>query len=283
MKRCWCFTAYNLPQIPTTHSHFRYAIFQKERCPSTKREHYQGYIEFKQGIKLGPLKTAFGDDTIHFEGRLGTAQQARDYCMKKESQIEPPQEFGTFQGGQGHRQDLEDFTKAVIEGKRDWELADDYPVEMLKFSHHAEKLRLCRKPRNRTPPTVNVRWGPPGSGKTRYVYDNHPLEEIFTMEGDYKWFDGYQGQTIALFDDYEGQFKLPFLLQLLDRYPLRVPIKGGFVWWEPTTIYITSNTDPENWYYDQLQVKRQALARRLTSLVYVGAPDEEGDVYTLSI
>ena len=32
---------------------------------------------------------------------------------------------------------------------------------------------------------------------------------------------------------------------MLDRYPLRVPIKGGFAWWNPKQIFVTCPRLPE--------------------------------------
>jgi hypothetical protein len=64
-----------------------------------------------------------------------------------------------------------------------------------------------------------------------------------------EWFDGYEGQKLVLFDDFDkGQISFRLLLRLLDRYPMQVPIKGGFVEWCPRVIYITSNLGPARWY-----------------------------------
>ena len=80
-----------------------------------------------------------------------------------------------------------------------------------------------------------------------------------------QWFDGYYGQSNALFDDFDGQHpSITMMLQILDRYPLQAPVKGGFVNWTPTTIYITTNLPFEEWYPDAHAVHREALRRRVT-------------------
>lgn len=88
---------------------------------------------------------------------------------------------------------------------------------------------------------VIVLWGQAGTGKTRYCYDQFP--ELYSCpDSSLKWFDGYQGESTVLIDDYRGTADESFLLKLLDIYPLQVPVKGGFAQWRAQTILITSNT-----------------------------------------
>lgn len=55
------------------------------------------------------------------------------------------------------------------------------------------------------------------------------------------WFDGYMGQEVAVFDDFRPWWcRFDYLLRLLDRYPMQVPVKGGFVNWIPEIIIITT-------------------------------------------
>jgi hypothetical protein len=115
---------------------------------------------------------------------------------------------------------------------------------------------------------VIVYWGRTGSGKTRAVMDNIPNENSIYIHPGGQWFDGYDRHEIVLFDDFGGsEFKLTYLLKLLDRYPMRVPVKGGFVSWVPREIYITSNLDPKNWYSNAHHEHVDALFRRF-SFIY---------------
>jgi hypothetical protein len=117
--------------------------------------------------------------------------------------------------------------------------------------------------------SVVVYYGPTGTGKTRAVMDNLPSpDDLWTYSGD-GWFDGYDGHKIVLFDDFSGsEFKISFLLRLLDRYPMQVRIKGGFVNWCPEEIYITSNLNPDQWYPNAHQEHIDALKRRLTAVFF---------------
>lgn len=96
----------------------------------------------------------------------------------------------------------------------------------------------------RDPPNVYWLWGPTGSGKTRYAVEQ--CGEKYWISHDEKWFDGYDGQEYVILDDVRaGSYMFNWLLRLLDRYPLQVPVKGGFVRWIPKVIYITAPEKPE--------------------------------------
>lgn len=55
------------------------------------------------------------------------------------------------------------------------------------------------------------------------------------------WLDGYHGQKTIIFDEFYGWIKYDLLLRICDRYPLQLPIKGGFVQCQATTFVFTSN------------------------------------------
>lgn len=84
------------------------------------------------------------------------------------------------------------------------------------------------------------------------------------------WWDGYSGQKVVLIEEFRGQVQLQKMLQVLDKYPLRLEIKGGSVPARYELVIVTSNTRPEDWYPDNPQKpgatrepERKALARRL--------------------
>lgn len=124
------------------------------------------------------------------------------------------------------------------------------------------------RPRRSEELVVTLLWGPTGLGKTRYVMDTFGEdEELFVTPLGNPWYDGYDGQKIVLFDDFAGKASkttLCDLLRLLDRYPQRVPTKGGFTWWMPTQVFLTSNILPKEWYTWTNRMEHYwALARRI--------------------
>jgi len=71
-----------------------------------------------------------------------------------------------------------------------------------------------------------------------------------------------------LIDDYRGEGSYAFLLRLLDRYPMQLPVKGGFVVLQAVRIYITSNVAPPWGTVDT----PEALLRRIRKTVELRWP-----------
>jgi len=153
--------------------------------------------------------------------------------------------FGKMRPGQGTRTDLQDFYKLVKAGKTDLELAEFNFATFSSTLRAIDRIRFAVRPVSEGPREIILLCGPKGVGKTRWAYDNYPdLYKKPTGE----WWNGYEGQKVVLFDDYYGYFKYHDLLTILDRYPINLPIKGGFVWAQYDTVIITSNKHPKDWY-----------------------------------
>jgi len=123
-------------------------------------------------------------------------------------------------------------------------------------------------------PSVYWFYGPTGTGKTRQVYDLHDDSTIFRKTNGDAWFDGYHGQEIALFDDFRAKwFSFSLLLNLTDRYPLTVGVKGDTVSWSPSYIYFTCPKHPRE-LFSCLQINDEGqldqLLRRITEVRYMG-------------
>jgi len=225
--------------------------------------HLQGFVSFAKRTTMAAAKKVVGR-RAHLEMARGTPQQAAEYCKKDGAYTE----FGSCPTGSGKRSDLDDLYKQIKEGKSEEEIADAFPAQYIRYS--SSIVRTIRKfqPERDWMPETYILWGRSGTGKTRFVYDHHQRKDIYVHAGD-SWFDGYDGQEVALFDDFTGgEFKLSYLLKLLDRYPMRVPVKGGFVQWKPRKIFFTSNKDPQLWYANALEEHQNALQRRIKDIRY---------------
>lgn len=150
--RNWCWTTYKLPvdmKCVLDDKNHRYTVYQIEKCPKTQKLHAQGYTEFIRTMRMKKVKSLFQDDTMHLEPRQGTAKQAKEYCMKEESRVEPPKEFGESKDERGKRTDLISAKKKIL-GKRriaDLYQDDDLIDVMAKYPKWAEKV-LKTKPTN---------------------------------------------------------------------------------------------------------------------------------------
>ena len=114
-----CFTVNN-PELGSTLSwpdYVAYGVYQLERGENGTL-HFQGYAELSRPVKLTVLKKWL--PTAHFEKRMGTDVQARDYCMKRDdTYVDGPWEHGSFvpaANTQGQRTDLQALVAAVDGG-----------------------------------------------------------------------------------------------------------------------------------------------------------------------
>lgn len=266
-SRSYCFTTFELDTLPKEEydGRIRYIVFQLELCPSSDRLHYQGYMELTEPMRMAGVKRAIGDNTMHLEKRRGTRDQARDYAMKDETREDGPWEFGDWKsGGQGKRCDLDNVVDLLQEGQSILEVADECPKEYIKYSKGIEKWKALHYPPRdwNEAPEVIVIEGPTGSGKTRWVYDTYGDKSIYHKMGG-KWWDGYEQQHVVLFDDFDKDI-IPYrvMLQILDRYPMRVEVKGASIELNSPVFVLTTNVPMEGWYPYERNI--DALRRRVT-------------------
>lgn len=238
-----------------------YMIAQLEEGERGTR-HFQGYIEFSCQMRLTTVKNII--PAAHWERRKGNRDQARDYCKKDESRIRGPWEVGSWQTNMQapKKSKHEEFTKAIKEGKGDLELLEQYPALFLRYHKAVDKIRSLKIPQRDWKTTVSVILGPTGTGKSRYAHEKYP--DAFWKTAD-QWWDNYEGEETVIFDEFDGSW-FPFtqLLRILDRYKLKVPVKGGFVSFAAKKIVIISNHGISKWYSgDRLRPKIEALHRRI--------------------
>lgn len=221
----------------------KYVQYQVERAPTTGQVHLQGFVTFRAPISMQKVKDYLGNNTAHIEPMMGTVQDSIVYCSKSATKISGPYSLGTAPQGQGHRSDLEGPAAAIKAGASKRKVAEDFPVQVIKFARGMDALRhtLDHCPRWRDLHVTWV-WGPTGSGKTRLCMDSvaEPTD-IHIVHSDGLWWDGYDGQDSILFDDFYGQIKCAQMLRYLDGHPLQLPVKGGFVYAKYTKVWITSN------------------------------------------
>lgn len=239
---------------------FTYLVWGKE-IGTSGTPHFQGYVEFKVRKRLSGCKRYL--PTAHWEVRRGSPEQASAYCKKDGNY----QETGVISKGQGHRADLADIQQKLNDNVPLVSIANDYFSQFIQYHRSFEKYVSLNSTKRNWVTEVYIYWGDANSGKTRKVFD---------MEGDLwiapdnslNWFDGYAGQESVLFDDFIQipDKKLDMFLKLLDRYPMSVPVKGGFVNWAPKKIFFTSNIPWSGWTQNIALESMEAISRRLTAV-----------------
>lgn len=194
---------------------------------------------------------------------FGSALQNKQYCLKTRPKdvakgTAPNEEWWEFGECpthlQGERSDLQEATalckekgiRAVVADPQLAHIAVRYPSGLRMVAQFSCKPRDFKT-------IVTVLKGPTGTGKSTAAA-NWPYPAAVTppAKGQQMWFDPYDPlmhETIWIDDVKPGNiYKFGFLLRLLDRYPVTVPVKNGFVELRPKHIVITTSLHPRQWY-----------------------------------
>lgn len=266
-KKTWTFTINNYTDLHIKifdNWECSYVIYGKE-VGESGTPHLQGYIIFKRAYRLAQLHKLVPE--AHWEVALTT--DAMNYCMKD----------GNFtirdNRKQGKRNDITDFiqdisTRGLVDS------IPDHAETFVKYHSGFEKyVRYTQRAAPRDAPRIFWLYGETGVGKTFIVHDI--CSDLWSNSGDLRWFDGYIDQREALFDDFRADHcPWSFLLRLLDRYPFKVPVKGGFAQWVPQIIFITAPYTPSQTFVSSGEDLQQLL-RRLTA-TYLVTPDNHTEV-----
>lgn len=228
--------------------------------------HYQFYAVFKNRVRLSQVKTILWSRG-HYEACKGSPKENIEYVSKDGVVIV---KVGEEPKGRGRRTDLEEIKDKIDEGAGPGDIAGEYFSQWIQYRRGFAAYRSLRHPARMRPELrVFCLEGETGVGKTRFATDVGRENGGFWISSDpnLKWFDGYRQQRVAIIDDFAGGADFRWLLRVLDIYELDVPIKGGFVAWNPDIIFITTNVPIEEWYSD---VDVAPLRRRISWQLFRG-------------
>jgi len=239
-SKAWCFTFNNYTEedLEVLKAKGDYGIIGRELAPTTGTPHLQGYIHWKNKMRLSTLRKI--NKKISWRAAKGSAAQNKIYCTKEDKE---PIEWGTIPE-QGKRNDIEQ-TRAL--------LSEPNPLQKISNLMNYQCIRVAEKwlTYNEAKRTwkPNVSWfhGPSGSGKTRSA--NEILPTAYTKSGASKWWDGYDGHEDVIIDDLRSSHcEFTELLMILDRYEKRIEHKGGMRQLRAKRIIITSIFSPTEMY-----------------------------------
>ncbi len=179
---------------------------------------------------------------------------------------------------QGYRSDLADVSDAIRQGTTLGALVAENLATFIKYHRGIERaLEIMRAPEAMLR-DVHVYYGLTGSGKTLAVTDRH-RDDVFIWGDIGDWFDGYRGESVILCDDVvyipgesgkDGTLagaKLSWWLRFLDRYPMRLKVKGSSCHHNAKAIYLTTNQDPKmDWWLSETKPRSDAFWRRVNRI-----------------
>lgn len=97
-----------------------------------------------------------------------------------------------------------------------------------------------------------------------------------------KWWDGYDAHENVVIDEFRGDFStFSDLLRLLDKYPYRIEVKGGYRQFLAKKIWITSNKHPIKLFRGMEDEAIDQLVRRIDVIKFMNTryePKEEKEV-----
>lgn len=247
----------------TSETAVSYVVCGLETCPTTHRQHLQGYLQRTQ-CRLSSLRRLLPG--AHWEPAKGTPAQNLQYCSKEGDFWSS----GTMRASKrgGSEAQISNYQEIISLAKRGLiqEIEEKHPRD---FFIRYQTIRTIMKDYQAAPdPSPNVRgvWirGAAGVGKSRLA---RAIYAPFYAKMANKWFDGYQGEKYIILDDVgPDQAKtLTYHLKIwTDRYPFVAEIKNGSRMIAPLGFIITSQYEIDHLWSDQ--ETREALHRRCTDI-----------------
>lgn len=287
--RGYTFTSYkgSAPIFDT--SKMVWMIVAPEMCPTTGRPHWQGFVYWKNACSMSAcIKRLGGNISVFVKAKHATFADQVAYIRGpyaggagKPSKPENPecQEYGEMPE-QGSRSDLRALCSRIMaeELKVEDILLDD-PNLFHQYGRTFQATEdLMRRKRRRTCMTKGLwLWGLTGTGKSHHAWSVAPHGEIYRKMSDTAWWDGYDGQMVVLLDEFRGEMKYHYLLQLLDKYPVSVPVKyRDPVPFTSERIIITAPLPPAGIYKGQA-MKEDPLAQLYRRCDVVECYIEDGE------
>jgi hypothetical protein len=187
-----------------------------------------------------------------------------EYCSKEGDY----QQFGE-KPAQGKRSDLDEVVTLVSDGKRIREIAEECPIQFVKFHKGIERLIALKQPSRAWKTEVYWFWGATGTGKSKRAFEMGAESSFFVKDPLNKWWDGYEQQDVVIIDDYRRDFStFASLLRLMDRYPMTVEAKGSTVNFASKVLIITTPKSPSETWEGRTEEQLGQLMRRIEHVVH---------------
>lgn len=246
-------------EIQLPEEEVEYSIYQRERCASTGRLHWQGFVRFNTRKRFNTVKALIGSE-VHIE-YARCVDKAIEYCCKEDTRVASPIEIGTKPARQVKLDVVKD-----LKGRSCVELVKEHPNLWRSYRQLLTLQEALQSPRREMTEAILL-YGETGTGKSRIAATIASFltpEEVHWQASDLGWFDGYHGQSLVIVDELRTA-TASTLLRMIDRYPARMPVKGGFCQWKPIFVIFTSNLALMSICQTDLKTHR-AILRRITEL-----------------
>lgn len=224
-------------------------------------EHWQVLVIYRRKQSLRGVKEYFPRES-HAE--LAYSKAALDYVWKEATRVDGTQfQYGELPFKRNDSKDWEKIWVAAKEGK-----IEEIPADV-RICHYSA-LRKITSDFARAREMVRQCWiftGPTATGKSRRAWEEAGLD-AYPKDPRTKFWDGYQGEKHVVMDEFRGGIDISHLLRWLDRYPLRVEIKGASTISRMECMWITSNLTVDQWWPQLDAETLDAFKRRVNIVLY---------------
>jgi len=230
-------------------------------------EHWQVFFTFGTKKSLAAVRNLWHPVIGHWE--LTRSAAAEEYVWKEETRIGEPFEFGERSFRRNSKVDWQLVRQNAEQG-----VFDAIPPDLF-IRYYGNIIKICAASLQPTPMerSCTVFWGPTGTGKSFRAWNAAGID-TYAKDPRSKFWDGYCGQRNVIIDEFRGTLDVSHLLRWLDRYPVRVEVKGSSVPLQATNFWITSNLSPAFWYPELDPASFDALNRRM-NVVHITERENE--------
>lgn len=253
--RYWIATIPRASWEPCLPTGAQWCIGQPERGDSGYL-HWQVLVSFTAKKTISQVKSAFGIQGMHLEPTRSTAAEA--YVHKEETRDGEPFEFGERALRRNSGTDWDRIKEMAKGGDIDLVPSDIY----IRYYRTLQCIAADHETPVGIEKTVFVFYGRTGTGKSRRAWEEAG-PDAYAKDPRSKFWCGYRSNEHVVIDEFRGGIDISHMLRWLDRYPVRVEVKGSSKPLKATKIWITSNLHPMNWYMDLDSEIKDALLRRL--------------------
>lgn len=253
-SRNYAFTSFALDLFEKyfDESKMKYLIIGKEKCPTTGKEHLQGYVNLKSSRNFKYMKKNIFKNGEHFAQCIASPEINIKYC-KKDGDFK---EWGTMPN-QGKRTDLIKLKDDIMSGERTVrDITLDDPMAFHQYGRTLKEIENIKmQSMYRTEMTEGIwYYGKTDTGKSHRAYEGFNPDTHYLWCDDHGFWMNYRQQDVVLINEFRGQIPYYKLLELVDKYPLNVPVKGGYpVPFISKKVIVTSSLHPREIYHNLSQ------------------------------
>ena len=228
--------------------------------------HIQFFLNYKEPCRLASLKKH--DTRAHFQ-EVKRDNGASDYCLKEETRVEGPWEFGLKPARKNVKGETKERNLKILElgPEKCVEEGLIHIKEYIKVKQCVDSYRLNTiQVQDATDVRGTWIWGPPGVGKSHKARADHPGAYLKAQN---KWWDGYTGQKSVIIDDMDTDCLGHYLKIWADKYACSGEIKGGTLPLNYDTLIVTSNYSIEALFKEEMMA---AAIRRRFNVIHMTDP-----------